>query len=90
MAKVAIIAAASIVFCKTLILDILATKGLEATEFALMAPTTTPRLRAVTATLAPARARAMARPMPRPAPVTMATCPHRYCLGRQCLARSAG
>jgi alpha-galactosidase len=41
MPKVAIIGAGSIVFCKTLILDILATKGLEATEFALMAPTTT-------------------------------------------------
>ena len=40
MAKVAIIGAGSIVFCKTLILDILATKGLEATEFALMAPST--------------------------------------------------
>lgn len=40
MAKVAIIGAGSIVFCKTLILDTLATKGLEDTEFALMAPTT--------------------------------------------------
>jgi alpha-galactosidase len=40
MAKVAIIGAGSIVFCKTLILDILATPGLEATEFALMAPST--------------------------------------------------
>ncbi len=40
MAKVAIIGAGSIVFCKTLILDILATKGLEGTEFALMAPST--------------------------------------------------
>ena len=40
MAKVAIIGAGSIVFCKTLILDILATKGLEDTEFALMAPST--------------------------------------------------
>jgi len=29
------------VFCKTLILDILATKGLEDTEFVLMAPSTT-------------------------------------------------
>jgi len=38
MAKVAIIGAGSIVFCKTLILDILATEGLEDTEFALMAP----------------------------------------------------
>jgi alpha-galactosidase len=40
MAKVAIIGAGSIVFCKTLILDILATSGLEGTEFALMAPST--------------------------------------------------
>ncbi len=38
MVKVAIIGAGSIVFCKTLILDILATDGLEDTEFALMAP----------------------------------------------------
>ena len=41
MAKVAIIGAGSIVFCKTLILDILGTPGLEDTEFALMAPSTT-------------------------------------------------
>ena len=40
MVKVAIIGAGSIVFCKTLILDILATKGLEDTGFALMAPST--------------------------------------------------
>jgi len=40
MAKVAIIGAGSIVFCKTLMLDILATHGLEDTEFALMAPST--------------------------------------------------
>ena len=40
MAKVAIIGAGSIVFCKTLILDILHTPGLEDTEFALMAPST--------------------------------------------------
>jgi len=40
MAKVAIIGAGSIVFCKTLMLDILATPGLKDTEFALMAPTT--------------------------------------------------
>ena len=38
MAKVAIIGAGSMVFCKTLILDIMATPGLEGTEFALMAP----------------------------------------------------
>lgn len=41
MRKVAIIGAGSIVFCKTLILDIMATKDLEDTEFALMAPSTT-------------------------------------------------
>ena len=48
MAKVAIIGARSIVFCKTLILDILATDGLEDTEFALMAPSTrrTPQVEA--------------------------------------------
>lgn len=40
MAKVAIIGAGSIVFCKTLMQDILATPGLEDTEFALMAPST--------------------------------------------------
>ncbi len=38
MPKVAIIGAGSIVFCKTLMLDIMATPGLEGTEFALMAP----------------------------------------------------
>ena len=41
MSKVAIIGAGSIVFCKTLILDILQTEGLQDTEFALMAPSTT-------------------------------------------------
>ncbi|MFA6111314.1 MAG: alpha-galactosidase [Candidatus Latescibacterota bacterium] len=40
MARVTIVGAGSIVFCKTLILDILATDGLENTEFVLMAPTT--------------------------------------------------
>ncbi|NLG24560.1 MAG: alpha-glucosidase/alpha-galactosidase, partial [Clostridiales bacterium] len=40
MRKIAIIGAGSIVFCKTLILDILATPGMEDTEFALMAPST--------------------------------------------------
>jgi len=40
MRKVAIIGAGSVVFCKTLMLDIMATKGLEETEFALMAPST--------------------------------------------------
>lgn len=40
MRKIAIIGAGSIVFCKTLILDILKTEGLEDTEFALMAPST--------------------------------------------------
>ena len=38
MAKVAIVGAGSIVFCQTLILDILGTPGLQDTEFALMAP----------------------------------------------------
>lgn len=41
MPKIAVIGAGSIVFCKTLILDVLATKGLENSEFALMAPSTT-------------------------------------------------
>lgn len=41
MRKIAIIGAGSIVFCKTLILDILATQGLEDTLFALMSPTST-------------------------------------------------
>ncbi|MCL2742194.1 MAG: alpha-galactosidase [Oscillospiraceae bacterium] len=40
MRKVAIIGAGSVVFCKTLILDIMATEGLGGTEFALMAPST--------------------------------------------------
>ena len=38
MPKIAIIGAGSIIFCKTLILDILATQGLEDAEFCLMAP----------------------------------------------------
>ena len=48
MPKVAIIGAGSIVFCKTLMLDIMATEGLEETEFALMAPSTrrTPQVEA--------------------------------------------
>ena len=48
MAKVAIIGAGSVVFCKTLMLDIMATPGLEDTEFALMAPSTrrTPQVEA--------------------------------------------
>ena len=48
MTKVAIIGAGSIVFCKTLMLDIMATEGLEDTEFALMAPSTkrTPQVEA--------------------------------------------
>lgn len=41
MRRVAIIGAGSIVFCKTLILDIMATPDLEETEFVLMAPSTT-------------------------------------------------
>jgi alpha-galactosidase len=39
MRKIAIIGAGSIVFCKTLMLDIMATPGLEDSQFALMAPT---------------------------------------------------
>lgn len=41
MAKVAMIGAGSIIFCKTLMMDILATEGLEDTTFALMSPTET-------------------------------------------------
>jgi len=41
MRRIAVIGAGSIVFCKTLITDIMATKALEDTEFALMAPSTT-------------------------------------------------
>ncbi len=41
MTKIAIIGAGSIVFCKTLILDILGIKGIGKLEFALMATTTT-------------------------------------------------
>lgn len=40
MRKVAIIGAGSIVFCKTLMQDIMATKALEDTQFILMAPST--------------------------------------------------
>ena len=40
MRKIAIIGAGSVVFCKTLMLDIMATPGLDDTQFALMAPTT--------------------------------------------------
>ncbi|MBW7459493.1 alpha-glucosidase/alpha-galactosidase, partial [Paenibacillus sepulcri] len=40
MRRVAIIGAGSIVFCKTLMLDIMATEALEETEFVLMAPST--------------------------------------------------
>ena len=40
MAQVTIVGAGSIVFCKTLMLDILATPGLEDTECVLMAPST--------------------------------------------------
>lgn len=39
MRKIAIIGAGSVVFCKTLILDIMATPGMDDTCFALMAPT---------------------------------------------------
>ncbi len=47
MRKIAIIGAGSIVFCKTLMLDIMATEGLEDTQFALMAPSKskTPQVR---------------------------------------------
>lgn len=41
MRKVAIIGAGSVVFCKTLMLDIMATQALEETEFVLMAPSVT-------------------------------------------------
>ena len=44
MAKVAMIGAGSIIFCKTLMSDIMATPGLEDTHFALMSPTE-PKLR---------------------------------------------
>ena len=37
--KVAMIGAGSIIFCKTLMMDIMATNGLQDTEFALMSPT---------------------------------------------------
>lgn len=40
MKKIAIIGAGSVVFCKTLILDLLATPGLDDLQFALMAPST--------------------------------------------------
>ena len=40
MRKIAIIGAGSIVFCKTLVLDIMATPALRDSEFALMAPST--------------------------------------------------
>lgn len=39
MRRIAIIGAGSVVFCKTLMLDIMATPALEETEFVLMAPT---------------------------------------------------
>ena len=41
MAKVAIIGAGSVVFCKTLMNDFLATPALAGSEYALMAPTHT-------------------------------------------------
>jgi alpha-galactosidase len=40
MRKVAIIGAGSIVFCKTLMLDIMTAEGLADTQFVLMAPST--------------------------------------------------
>jgi len=45
MRKIAIIGAGSVVFCKTLMLDIMSTEGMDDTEFALMAPSTTNTLR---------------------------------------------
>ena len=39
--KIAMIGAGSVVFCKTLISDILATPALQNSEFALMSPTET-------------------------------------------------
>ena len=44
MAKIALLGAGSIIFCKTLMSDIMATPGLEDTHFALMSPTE-PKLR---------------------------------------------
>ncbi len=41
MPKIAMIGAGSVIFCKTLMNDILATPGLEGSEFALMSPTET-------------------------------------------------
>lgn len=41
MRKIAIVGAGSIVFCKTLMLDIMATEALEDTQFVLMAPSKT-------------------------------------------------
>ncbi len=41
MRKIAIIGAGSIVFCKTLMMDIMATEAIQDTQFALMAPSTT-------------------------------------------------
>lgn len=40
MRKIAIIGAGSIVFCKTLVLDIMNTPSLRDSQFALMAPST--------------------------------------------------
>jgi alpha-galactosidase len=63
--KIAVIGAGSVVLCKTLVLDVLATPSLEETEFALMAPSRrrTPHVqafvqRAIEANGMPARARA--------------------------------
>jgi alpha-galactosidase len=39
--KIAMIGAGSVVFCKTLVSDILATPALQDSEFALMSPTET-------------------------------------------------
>lgn len=45
MPKIAMIGAGSVIFCKTLMNDILATPGLEGSEFALMSPTETKLLK---------------------------------------------
>ena len=44
MPKIAMIGAGSVIFCKTLMMDIMATEGLEDSEFVLMSPTE-PKLR---------------------------------------------
>ena len=41
MPRIAMIGAGSVIFCKTLMMDIMATEGLEDSEFVLMSPTET-------------------------------------------------